>query len=74
MTNFESLKNLTIEEMATFLANIQYDSSEPTIEEMLEWLKSEAEEDDNEDYCPDYDDADIEMGFNPYIGCYDFDC
>lgn len=28
------------------------------------------EEDPEEDYEPDYD----ECGFNPYMGCYDFDC
>lgn len=22
----------------------------------------------------DFDDCDFEMGFNPYIGCFDFDC
>jgi hypothetical protein len=26
-----------------------------------------------DDDCPDCDD-DIEMGFNPYCGCYDYDC
>ena len=28
------------------------------------------------DYETDYDcdDADLEMGFDPYSGCYDFDC
>lgn len=74
MTNFEAIKELSIDEMAKFLVDIQYDSSEPTEKEMLEWLMSEAEEDENEDDCPDYDDADLETGFNPYMGCYDFDC
>lgn len=27
-------------------------------------------EDEDEDYEPDYD----ECGFNPYMGCYDYDC
>jgi len=22
----------------------------------------------------DYDDCDYEIGFNPYMGCYDYDC
>jgi len=38
---------------------------EPPVEEDL------YDEDDlYEDYEPDYD----ECGFNPYMGCYDFDC
>ena len=38
---------------------------EPPIEEDL------YDEDDlYEDYEPDYD----ECGYNPYMGCYDFDC
>jgi hypothetical protein len=28
------------------------------------------DEDDDYEYEPDYD----ECGFNPYMGCYDFDC
>lgn len=48
----------------------------------IEW-----DEDDYEDWHDDCDDgedaeeplwwdepADLEMGFNPYIGCYDYDC
>ena len=30
--------------------------------------------DEEEDDSFDYDDDSIEMGFNPYMGCYDFDC
>lgn len=29
-------------------------------------------ENEEEDY--DFDEADLEMDFNPYMGCYDFDC
>lgn len=29
---------------------------------------------DEYDSGEDYDDADLEMGFNPYLGCYDYDC
>ena len=39
-------------------------------EEAIEILREFAEED--EDEIPD-DYAD-ELGFNPYMGCYDFDC
>ena len=30
----------------------------------------DSEEIENEEYFDDYD----ECGFNPYMGCYDFDC
>lgn len=41
-------------------------------EETLEILREIAEEDEDEDEIVyDYDD---ELGFNPYMGCYDFDC
>lgn len=45
-------------------------------EEALEILREIAEEDEDEDededeIVYDYDD---EMGFNPYMGCYDYDC
>lgn len=33
----------------------------------------DAEDDDEDDY--DYDEpSDLEIGFNPYMGCYDYDC
>ena len=34
--------------------------------------KDEEEAEDEEDSYEDY--GDIEMGFNPYMGCYDYDC
>ena len=37
---------------------------------MEEALVDEIEDFDEEDYFDDYD----EVGFNPYMGCYDFDC
>lgn len=30
--------------------------------------------DEEEDEEPDFDEADLECGFNPYEGCYDWDC
>lgn len=34
---------------------------------------AEDAEDDEDDY--DYDEpSDLEIGFNPYMGCYDYDC
>ena len=34
----------------------------------------EKDEEDEEEYDSYEDSGDIEMGFNPYMGCYDFDC
>ena len=33
-----------------------------------------AEEDEDEDEGEDYEDDADETGFNPYMGCYDYDC
>lgn len=41
-------------------------------EEAQEILREITEEDEDENEIPD--DYDDEMGFNPYLGCYDFDC
>lgn len=47
-----------------------YEIHSAEYEEAIEILREFAEED--EDEIPDdyYD----ELGFNPYMGCYDFDC
>lgn len=37
--------------------------------EVIDWYDPEEED---EDYFPE--DSDLEMGFNPYLGAYDFDC
>lgn len=37
-----------------------------------QWNHGTAEENDEDDYYEDYDD--LEIGFNPYMGCYDYDC
>ena len=51
-----------------------YEIHSAEYEEALEVLCEIAkeEEDKDEDEIPD--DYDDEMGFNPYMGCYDFDC
>ena len=53
-------------------------------EEAQEVLREIAEEDeeaeslyaeyDEDDVLDDYEYGDDDMGFNPYLGCYDFDC
>ena len=49
-----------------------YEINSAEYEKALEILREIAEEDEDEDEIPD--DYDDEMGFNPYMGCYDFDC
>ena len=49
-----------------------YEINSAEYEEALEILREIAEEDGDEDEIPDY--YDDELGFNPYMGCYDFDC
>lgn len=38
MTRFEKIKSLSLQDMARFLTQIKWDSSEPTFEEMQEYL------------------------------------
>ena len=49
-----------------------YEIHSAEYEEALEIFREIAEEDENEDEIPD--DYSDELGFNPYMGCYDFDC
>lgn len=60
-----------------------YESHSAEYEEAQEILREIAEEDeaeslyteyDEDDVLDDYDYGDDDMGFNPYLGCYDFDC
>ena len=45
MRNYERIQQMSIEEMAQFLSDIQYDTNEPTTEEMLQYLESECDGD-----------------------------
>ena len=49
-----------------------YEINSAEYEEALEIFREIAEEDEDEDEI--YDDYNDELGFNPYMGCYDFDC
>lgn len=61
-----------------------YESHSAEYEEAQEVLHKIAEEDeeaeslyaeyDEDDVLDDYEYGDDDMGFNPYMGCYDFDC
>lgn len=60
----------------------EYEEAQEVLREMAEDEESEITEDDTEMLFEDYDDDpdtlydwnDNDMGFNPYMGCYDFDC
>lgn len=41
MTNYEKIKSMNIEELGYFLSDIQWDSNEPTGQEMIIWLLKE---------------------------------
>lgn len=41
MTRYEKIKSLTIEDMASFLSEAMYDSDEPTMYEVLDYLYGE---------------------------------
>lgn len=49
-----------------------YETHSAEYEEALEILNEIAEEGEDEDEI--IDDYNDELGFNPYMGCYDFDC
>lgn len=61
-----------------------YEIHSAEYEEAQEILREIAEEDeeaeslyaeyDENDVLDDYEYGDDDMGFNPYMGCYDFDC
>lgn len=61
-----------------------YEIHSAEYEEAQEILREIAEEDeeaeslyaeyDEDDVLDDYEYGDDDMGFNPYMGCYDFDC
>lgn len=49
-----------------------YETHSAEYEEALEIFREIAEEDEDED--ENHDDYYDELGFNPYLGCYDYDC
>lgn len=48
MTRYERIQKLSPDDMASFLSELQWDSSEPTSQEMYEWLLEEYTRDDND--------------------------
>ena len=56
--------------VSTFDESEEYDAYIIT----LDWDKVDGEDDDDEEDYFDDDFDDLEIGFNPYMGCYDYDC
>lgn len=49
--------------------------SEADKEKFSEYIEEDEDSDDDYDDYDDYLEPDnLEMGFNPYMGCYDYDC
>lgn len=48
MNKYEKILSLSIDDMASFLSELQYDSTEPTSQEMYEWLLSRYPDNDND--------------------------
>lgn len=38
LTRYEKVKSLSLQDMASFLSQLQWDSNEPTTQEMYQWL------------------------------------
>ena len=48
MTRYEKIKSLSMDDMASFLADIQWDSNEPSTQEMYAWLLEPYSSDEND--------------------------
>ena len=48
MTRYEKILHLSIDDMASFLSDIQWDSPEPGVQEMYAWLSCEYTGDKND--------------------------
>ena len=48
MIRFEKIKAMNLEELGYFLSDIQWDSNEPTGQEMIDWLLEEWKDEDEE--------------------------
>lgn len=54
----------------------QYEEQQEVLRELAEEDEAESlyAEHDEDDVLDDYEYGDDDVGFNPYMGCYDFDC
>jgi len=48
LIRFEKIKAMSLEELGYFLSDIQWDSNEPTGQEMIAWLLEEWKDEDEE--------------------------
>ena len=53
-----------------------FDDVDDYDDDCYEWNDVDDYDDDDFDDCDDYDydDCDYEVGYNPYMGCFDYDC
>jgi hypothetical protein len=67
-TEYNEMVNTIVDEVTGMTALDQWELTHP-----LDDLVVLEEEDDEDEYL-DYEDYDLEMGFDPYEGCYTYDC
>jgi hypothetical protein len=67
-TEYNEMVNTIVDEETGMTALDQWELTHP-----LDDLVVLEEEDDEDEYL-DYEDYDLEMGFDPYEGCYTWDC
>ena len=61
-------------EFMLMLLEAKDEDEKAMIEEMYFHEQYELEGLTDDEEIEDYDDCDYEIGFNPYMGCYDYDC
>ena len=67
-TEYNAMVNTIVDEVTGMTALDYWEFTYP-----LDDLVVLEEEDDEDEYL-DYEDYDLEMGFDPYEGCYTYDC
>jgi hypothetical protein len=66
----KAIQTFGFEDCRTITICVLVEQGRNDLAEQLFAVLTEGEDDSYEEW----DDADLEMGFDPYSGCYDFDC
>ena len=66
----KAVQTFGFEDCRTITICVLVEQGRNDLAEQLFEVLTEGEDDSYEEW----DDADLEMGFDPYSGCYDFDC
>lgn len=69
VNNFENAYLLVL-----MLVECETDEDKEMVEKTFFHEQYELEGLTEDEEIEDYDDCDYEIGFNPYMGCYDYDC